>query len=94
MKKGKTMIMRIIMSNKNITIEANLIDTKEENILRRRFFTLEMIVARLKKVMYMFLILKKKNSSSWPWIQSLPIKKVKTIRKKKENKKENTLMGK
>jgi hypothetical protein len=83
------------MSKKNVTIEANLKDTKEENVLRRRFFTLERIVAHLLKVMDMFLILTKKNSSPWPWIQSLPIKKMKTIRKKnKKKKKKKTLMGK
>jgi hypothetical protein len=84
------------MSNKNITIQGNIIDTIEENILRRRVFTLESIVALLKKVIYMFMILTKNNYSSWPWIQSLLIMKVKTIRKKmkKKKKKKKTLMGK
>jgi hypothetical protein len=62
MKKGKTMMMRTIMLNKNITIEVNLINTKEENVIRRRVFTL--IVAFLKKVMDMFMILTKNNLSS------------------------------
>jgi hypothetical protein len=76
------MMMTKIMSKKNTTKESNLIDTKEENILRGRVFTLKRIIVCLKKVMDMFLILTKKNSSSWPWIHSLPIKKMMTIRKK------------
>jgi hypothetical protein len=64
MKKGNIVMMRTVMIKNNITIKANLIDTKEENILRRRLFTLDRIVARLKKVMDMFQILKKNNSSS------------------------------
>jgi hypothetical protein len=81
------------MSNKNITIQENIIDTIEENILRRRVFTLESIVALLKKVMYMFMILTKNNYFSWPCIQSLLIMKVKTIIKKmkKKKKKKKTL---
>jgi hypothetical protein len=58
------MMMRTIMSTNNITIEPNIIDTIEENILRRIDFTLERIVACLKKVMDLFLILTKKNFSS------------------------------
>ena len=55
---------RTIMIKNNITIKSNLIDTKEENILRIRVFILERKRAHLKKVMDMFLILKNKNSSS------------------------------
>ena len=73
MQKSKTMLMKIIVMKKNITTKANPINTKEENILRRRFFTIERKVAHLKKVMDIFLILTKNNSSSWPWIQSLLI---------------------
>jgi hypothetical protein len=62
--KREDMMMRIVMIKKNITIKENLIDTKEENILRRRVFTLERTIAHLKKVMDMFLILTKNNSSS------------------------------
>jgi hypothetical protein len=36
------------MINKNITIKSNLIYTKEENIIRRGFFTLERTIAHLK----------------------------------------------
>jgi hypothetical protein len=64
MQEGKTMMIRTTMIKKNITIKSNLIDIKEENILRRRFFTLERTITRLKKVMDMFMILTKKNSSS------------------------------
>jgi hypothetical protein len=64
MKKGKTMMMRKLMIKKIITIKENLIDTKEENILRIRVSTLERTINRLKKVMDMFLILTKNNSSS------------------------------
>jgi hypothetical protein len=66
MQKGNTMMMNILMMNKSITLKSNPINTKEENILRRRAFTLERIVAHLKKLMDMFLILTKNNSSSWP----------------------------
>jgi hypothetical protein len=62
--KGKTMIIKIVMMKKNITTKEIPINTKEENILRRRVFTLERIVACLKKVMDMFPRLKKKNYSS------------------------------
>jgi hypothetical protein len=65
MQKGKTMMMRTIMI-KNITVNTNIIDTKEENILRRRVSTLERTIVRLKKVMDIFMILIKKNSSSFP----------------------------
>jgi hypothetical protein len=73
MQKGKTVMMKTVMMKKNITIKANPINTKEENILRRRVFTLERTVAHLKKVMDVFMILTKKNYFSWPWIQSLLI---------------------
>jgi hypothetical protein len=73
MQKGKTVMIRKIMLKKKITIEENLIHTKEENILRRRVFTLERTIAHMKKVMDMFLILKKKNSSSQIWIQIILI---------------------
>jgi hypothetical protein len=66
MKKHKTIMMRTIMIKKNTTIKENLIDTKEENILRIRDFTLERTIACLKKVIDMFMILTKNNSSSYP----------------------------
>jgi hypothetical protein len=37
--KGKTMMMKIVMMKKNITIKTKPINTIEENILRRRVFT-------------------------------------------------------
>jgi hypothetical protein len=43
-------MINIVMMDKNITIKSNPINTKEENILRRRFFTLKRIVAHMKKV--------------------------------------------
>ena len=52
--KGKIMMMRTIMRNKNIIIKSNIIDTKEENILIIRVSTVERTIARLKKVMDMF----------------------------------------
>jgi hypothetical protein len=64
MKKVKTMMMTKIMTNNNIKIKENLIDTKEENILGIRVFTLEGTISHLKRVIDMFLILKKNNSSS------------------------------
>jgi hypothetical protein len=96
MNKGKTVVMKTITMKKNITIKANLINTKEEDILRRRVFTIERTITCLKKVMDMFMILAKKNSSSWPCIQSLLIWKMKTIIKKNQikKKKKKTLMGK
>jgi D-alanyl-D-alanine carboxypeptidase len=85
--------MKTVMM-KNITIKSNPINTKEENILRRRDFTLEMEIASLKKVMDMFLILTKKNSSSWPWIQSLLIQKMNQSKRKIKLRKRRHLMGK
>jgi hypothetical protein len=64
MQKGKIIIMRIVMIKKNITIKENFVNTKEENIPRRIVFTLERTISHLKKVMDMFLILKKNDSSS------------------------------
>jgi hypothetical protein len=64
MKKWKIVMTRTIMIKNNITIKTNLIGTKEENILRRRVSTLERTITCLKKVMDMFMILKKNNSSS------------------------------
>jgi hypothetical protein len=63
MQKVKTMMMTKVMINKNISIKENLIDTKEENILRSCLFTLEMTIVHLKKVRDMFLTLKNNNSS-------------------------------
>jgi hypothetical protein len=64
MQKGKIVVLKTIMMKKNIKIKSNHINTKEEDILGRRGFTLERTIAHLKKVMDMFLILTKNNSSS------------------------------